>query len=335
MFHSEIASSVACYQADKVDTLVVEGNSVSAEIRGIALMGGKMYVVCEDMNVVYEYENKRPYEKCRVIEITQEDFTSPRDLVACQQRICLFVSCEKSKAKCSVWRLDVGTSHLEPCLNDLDRPATMSCTGDKLLVVTHEVLLVYNIDNMSRLTSFRMSYDIYHAIETKDEGYIVSRGSNNWLEREVRQLIKVSEEFKVKRQVDCTKALVHTKKDECREYDCDLTKTQSDSSETCVRKNLKPVHIAIDSVGNVFVADIQGSQIVVFNSELKKSFVLLNTDINGRPARLCFDESFRHLYVGLTGSAASVYIYKLHATSECVTPSTDSSSVTVTVPAED
>ena len=76
------------------------------------------------------------------------------------------------------------------------------------------------------------------------------------------------------------------------------------------RSHLLPLditlHIAVDSQGNIFVADCGNRRILLLNSELALRRVIIDEhQLNYKwPRRLCYMESSGQLLVGFDGGAA-------------------------------
>lgn len=292
----KVQSRIANYKAEKVAQVEVEVNMRTEEIRGIALMEDKMYVVCEDVPVIAVYKNIPPFKKCAGDYIELTHVNNPRDIVACEVNKCLFLSDWKIDRHGVIWRVDLDgpATKICECDYDIDIPVTLSCSDDRLLVTTGKLFAVFSIlDTKLKLEhKVKFSDDGFHGIKADGDYFIVSygldenakgQGAIHRYDNPPRIISKVGQNGHVSHSFDYVKAN---------------------------QESLKPVHLAVDSSYNVFVADRHGGRVLVFDSALENSSNLITTDRSCKPTRLYFHQSSGQLFVGMVG-APRIDIYEV------------------------
>ena len=210
----------------------------------------------------------------------------PRDIVACERTSQLYVA--DYGMKC-VWRVSSDgedIKRLPKSPDDTFKPRLLSVTSTRLLVTieeTHE-LIEFDSDG-DELGGVQLPHNMepYHAVESPTGTFIVGR-------------CKYNEEQRVYQGGDVVE--VNTGGEVLRQF--------SGSRLTSLR--FTP-HVAIDSHGNIFVADQSNRRILLLDAHLSLRRVIIDDhQLNDKlPWRLCYREQSGQLSVGLDEGGVAVF----------------------------
>ena len=253
------------FTGDNVNVLlcVVVGRGV----RGVTLLHDIVYIVCEWSSSIIRFD---AVTHRRLADIIVKDMSQPRDIAACQQTAQLYVAHHGC-----VWRVSSDGKEVKRLLpkspSDTISPWALSVTSSRLLVTSHYTNQLRQFDavgdELSRVDLPR-DMDPLHAVESPTGTFIVSHENTQQLEYHVSE--------------------VDTGGQVLRQFSGSLF-------------GFTP-HVAVDSQGNIFVADWGAGHILMLNSELTLRRVIIDEhQLNynyKRPWRLCYTEQSGQLMVG-------------------------------------
>jgi hypothetical protein len=124
--------------------LVPLGNPkhLSHTVRGVAQAGNKIYIIYEETNIINVFSNEPPFESLKTIAIN--DLKEPKDIVACNETLQLFVG----DGAGAIWRMNIESDNNEFVKIGDIKVDSMSLTSLRLLVITNSWpawLYVYDI----------------------------------------------------------------------------------------------------------------------------------------------------------------------------------------------
>jgi len=214
----------------------------------------------------------------RLADIHVKGLSSPCDIVACEQTSQLYVTDWPERC---VWRLSADGSDtmlwLTKYSTDTFSPTSLSVASTRLLVSSRYTKQVMQFDSLgSELRRVQLPEHVepWHAVESPTATFIVSH-KNTQLKQ--WQISEVNVSGQVLRQFTGSR--------------------------------LSPLgwaqHIAVDSHGNVFVADHDNRRILLLDAQLKLRRVIIDEhQLNyTKPRRLYYRESTGQLLVGLYSNA--------------------------------
>ena len=241
-------------------------------VHGVTQLHNIVYIVCDRSSEIIRFD---AVTHRRLADITVEDMTGPWDIAACQQTAQLYVA----DLFACVWRVSSDGEDVERWLpkspSDTIRPRTLSVTSSRLLVTslgdTNQLIQFDAVgDELSRV-DLRRGMSPLHAVVSLTGTFIVSH-SDTQLEQYQLQVSEVNTGGQVLRQFSGSRLLP-------------LGFT---------------THVAVDSQGNIFVADRGAGHILMLNSELTLRRVIIDEhQLNYKePFRLCYNEQSGQLLVG-------------------------------------
>jgi len=248
-------------------------------VTGVTLLHNDVYIVCLGSSSIIRFD---AVTHRRLAVIIVKDMSEPRDIAACQQTAQLYVA---DLAEC-VWRVSSDGEDVKRLLpkspSDTFRPYTLSVTSSRLLVTSCNPNQLRQFDTVgderSRVDLPRdMRPD--HAVESLTGTFIVSH--ENTLDQ--CQVSEVDTGGQVLRQFSGSRLLPLG-----RAY-----------------------HVAVDSQGNIFVADYGTGHILMLNSKLALRRVIIDEhQLNYKPPfRLCYNEQSGQLLVGSGLNSEDVAVF--------------------------
>jgi len=237
---------------------------------GVTQLHDVVYMVCFRSSTILRV-NATTHE--RLTDIKVKDLRMPCDIVACKQTSQLYVV---EWEKC-VWRMSADVADIKHWLpkspDDTFKPKRLSVTSTRLLVTSRYPRQLRQFDAVGdELRRVQLPDDMRpeHAVESPTGTFIV--GLYN------RQL----EQYQV--------AEVNTGGQVLRQFS---------GSRLSLLGNLK--YIAVDSHGNIFVADRPNGRILLLDAQLSlRSVIIDEHQLNYKaPHRLCYREQSGPLLVGL------------------------------------
>ena len=229
-----------------------------------------VYILCSSPSTIVRF-NATTHE--RLTDIDVKRLREPWDIVACEQTSQLYAA---DYEKC-VWRVSADGADIKlwwtKSSTDKFTPFTLSVTSTRVLVTSYSTNQFMQLDSQgNELRRVQLPDNMWprHAVESPTATFIVSH-ENTQLDQQ--QISEVNTDGQVLRQF-----------------------TGSHLSSL----RFTP-HIAIDSRGNVFVADNHNRRILLLDAQLKLRRVIIDEhqlEYNP-PQRLCYREPTGQLLVGL------------------------------------
>jgi len=251
---------------------------VVGEVWGVTLLHNVVYIVCRGSSSIIRFDAVRHR---RLADITVKDMSYPRDIAACQQTAQLYVADSPlTGAAGCVWRVSSDGDDVKCLLpkspSDTIRLWTLSVTSSRLLVTSLDnQLRQFDAvgDELCRVDLPR-DMDPQHAVESLTGTFIVSHSDTQW---------------------KCQVSEVNTGGQVLRQFSGSHLLPLGDTR-----------HVAVDSQGNIFVADRGAGHILMLNSELTLRRVIIDEhQLNYKqPWRLCYNEQSGQLLVGFSRDVA-------------------------------
>jgi len=247
-------------------------------VMGVTQLHDVVYIVREWPPEIMRF-NARTHQ--RLTDIIVKELRDPYDIAACEQTSVVYVS---DNAEC-VWRVSSNGEDVKRwllwSLSDTFKPNKLSVTSSRLLVTSLDANQLRQFDAVGdELRRVDLPGDMVtrHAVESPSGTFIVSDGDT---------LLK--------------------------QYPISEVNTGGQVLRQFSGSRLLPVgrakHVAVDSQGNIFVADSGNRRILLLNSELALRRVIIDElQLNyERPRRLCYTEQSGQLLVGFDGGDVAVF----------------------------
>jgi len=242
-------------------------------VRGVTQLHDVVFVVCERSSTISRF-NATTHQQ--LTDIVDKDLQDPYDIAACEQTSHVYVA---EYEKC-IWRMSADGADIKLWLpkspDDTFKPWRLSVTSTRLLVTSRtNQLMQFDADgNELRRVHLPDYMDLRHAVESPTGTFIVSH-TNTQLKQ-----FRVSE--------------VNTGGEVLRQF------TGSRLSSL----GYTP-HVAVDSLGNIFVADWDNRRISLLDADLTLRRAIIDEhQLNYPPLRLCYREQSGQLLVGLDGGVS-------------------------------
>jgi len=252
---------------------------VVGRVLGVTQLHDVVFVVCQFSSTILRF-NATTHQ--RLTDIVVKDLKHPEDIAACEQTSLVYVA---EFQKC-IWRVSADGADIKHWLpkspDDTFTPDTLSVTSTRLLVTSYSTkqLMQFDADgNELRRVHLPRYMKPLHAVESPTGTFIVSHRIN---------------------QLDqCQVSEVNTGGEVLRHF-------------TGFRLSPldRPEHVAVDSHGNIFVADCDNRRILLLDAHLTLRRVIIDEhQLNYKqPWRLCYREQSGQLLVGFfTGGSVSVF----------------------------
>ena len=250
-------------------------------VTGVTQLHDVVYVVCGRSSKISRF-NATTHQ--RLTDINVKDLRWPRDIAACEQTSHVYVA---DYTGC-VWRVSSDGADMKHWLpkspSDTMRPSALSVTSSRLLVTSHDSKQLIQFD-AAGVELRRVLLPDYmkpgHAVESPTGTFIVCHCNDELNQFQVNE---VDAEGQVLRQF----------------------------SGSRLSPLGEPEHIAIDSQGNIFVADWDNCRILLLDAQLALHRVIINEDqLNDKqPRRLCYKEQSGQLMVGFYDDVAVFDVLK-------------------------
>jgi len=254
---------------------------VVGKVWGVTQLHDFVYIVCWKSSTISRF-NARTRQ--RLTDINFKDLRGPRDIVACERTSQVYVA----DLKC-IWRVSSDVADIKRWLpkspSDTLYPEKLSVTSTRLLVTSQRTRQLIQFDKVGdELRRVQLPDDMkpLHAVESPMESptgtFIVSHYN------EQLQQGHVSE--------------VNTGGEVLRQFSASHLPSLGDTS-----------HVAVDSHGNILVADYYNQSILLLDAHLKLLRVVVDQhQLNyKRPRRLCYIEQSGQLLVGSYEGGVEVF----------------------------
>jgi len=245
---------------------------VVGDVRGVTQLHDVVYIVFLGSSTIWRF-NARTHQRLTDIEVN--DLSFPIDIVACERTSQVYVADNEA----CIWRVSSDGEDKERWLtkspSDTFRPYTLSVTSTRLLVTswdTHQLTQFNEVGDELRRVQLPDDMAPWHAVESPTGTFIVSRYND---ELEQGHVSEVSTGGEVLRQF---------------------------SGSHLPSLGLTP-RVAVDSHGNILVADRDNHRILLLDAHLKLLRVVVDQhQLNYKqPKHLCYKEQSGQLLVGLYG----------------------------------
>jgi len=246
---------------------------------GVTQLHDVVYIVCGLSLTIMRF-NATTHQ--RLTDINVKGLRWPTDIAACEQTSHVYVI---DWEEC-VWRVSSDCEDMKRCWtktpSDRLRPYTLSVTSSRVLVTsrhTKQLMQLNEAGDEVRRVQLPEYMTPRHAVESPSATFIVS----HW-----------NTELNYQRQV----SEVNTAGQVLRQF-----------SGSRLSPLGEPYHIAVDSRGNIFVADEGKRRILLLDAQLALRRVIIDEhQLNDEsPRRLCYNEQSGQLMVGLIGGVVAVF----------------------------
>jgi len=242
------------------------------KVWGVTQLHDVVFVVCDGSSTILIFNATTHH---RLADIVVNDLKFPTDIAACEQTSRVYVA---DDVKC-IWRVSADGADIKHWLpespDDMFKPLTVSVTSTRLLVTPEDTkqLMQFDADgNELRRIHLPDYMNPNHAVESPTGTFVVSH--------RITQLKKgqVSE--------------VNTGGEVLRQF---------------IGSHLsllgRPDHVAVDSRGNIFVADHVKCRILLLDAHLTlRRVIIYEHQLKyEQPYRLCYREQSGQLLVGFYG----------------------------------
>jgi len=238
---------------------------------GVTQLHDVVYIVCYESSTISRF-NARTHQRLRDINV--KDLREPWDIVACERTAQIYVA---DDFKC-IWRVSSDGEDIKRWLpkspSDTFTPHTLSVTSTRLLVtsLTHQLIQFDEVGDELRRVQLPDDMKPDHAVESPTGTFIVSHYNDELKQGHVSE--------------------VNTGGEVLRQF--------SGSHLSPLRAT---PHVAVDSHGNILVADRDNRCILLLDDHLTLLRVVVDQhqlDYK-EPRRLCYIEQSGQLLVGLYG----------------------------------
>jgi len=235
---------------------------------GVTQLHDVVYIVCWQSSAISRF-NATTHQ--RLTDIVVEDLRDPSDIVACEQTSQVYVADFKQ----CIWRVSSDGEDIQRWLpkspSDTLEPRSLSVTSTRLLVTPYDTRQLIQFDAVGdELRRVQLPDDVVplHAVESPTGTFIVSH--NN-------------------RQLDqCQVSEVNTGGEVLRQFSGSRLLSLRVTSE-----------VAVDSHGNILVADEDNCRILLLDAQLTLRRVVVDADqLNDKLLwSLCYKEQSGQLFV--------------------------------------
>jgi len=240
-------------------------------VLGVTQLHDVVYIVCGAPSIISRF-NATTHQ--RLTDIVVKDLRVPWDIVACERTSRVYVA---DYGKC-IWRVSSDGEDIKRWLpkspSDTLKPWTLSVTSTRLLVTSLDTRQLIQFDAVSdelRRVQLPDDMDPEHAVESPTGTFVISH-------RNIQLVSEVDTGGEVLRQFSGSHlpSLGHTP------------------------------HVAVDSHGNILVADRHNHRILLLDAQLTLRRVVVDADqLNYKdPVRLCYKEQSGQLLVALGDTVA-------------------------------
>ena len=251
--------------------------SVVDDVWGVTQLHDVVYIVCGSSTITtFNATTHR-----RLTDINVKDLTFPTDVAVCEQTSHMYVADLEE----SVWRMSSYGEDIKCWLpkspSDTFKPTKLSVTSSRLLVTSWATRQLRQFDVAGkelRRVQLPGYMDPQHAVESPTKTFVVGHYNT---ELKQWQVSEVDTEGQVLRQF---------------------------SGSRLPSLGFIP-HIAADSKGNIFVADLVNRRILLLDAQLALRRVIVDEhQLNDKkPWRLCYKEQSGQLLVGFDRGDVAVF----------------------------
>jgi len=241
---------------------------------GVSQLRDVVYIVCSSSSTIIRFHATT---RELLTDINVMGLISPLDIAPCEQTSQLYVIDSPFSVTACIWRVSREGEDIKrwwtKSPSDTFKPYQLSVTSSRVLVTSRDTNELMQLDaageQLRRVPLPRYMMYPEHAVESPAGTFVVAHWNT-----ELKQVSEVNTEGEVLRQFSGSLGLT-----------------------SHIAFNL---HIAIDSQGNIFVADHDKRRILLLDAHLALRRVIIDKhQLNyGRPKRLCYNEQSGQLLVG-------------------------------------
>jgi len=243
-------------------------------VKGLAQVHDVVYIVCDRPSAILRF-NATTHQ--RLADIDVKELIEPWDIAACEQTSQLYVADWEVR----IWRVSADGADIKRWLprspSNTFKPHKLSVTSTRLLVTSQANKQLIQFDARGdelRRVQLPDNMEPWHAIESPTGTFIVSHINKQLKQHEVSE--------------------VDTDGEVLRQF---------------VGSRLPslgwPQHVAVDSRGNIFVADTYSRHILLLDPQLTLRRCIDEHQLKYQePSRLCCREQSGQLLVGYNGGVA-------------------------------
>jgi len=238
-------------------------------VYGVTQLHDVVYIVCQSSSAIIRFHATT---QRRLTDINVTGLRYPQDIAGCEQTSQLYVP---DSREC-IWRVSSQGEDIKrwwtKSSSDTFTPCTLSVTSARLLVTSRDTNELMQLDaageELRRVPLPRYMTDPRHAVESPSGSFVVAHWNT---ELKQGQVSEVNTEGRVLRQF--SGSLGYTP------------------------------HIAIDSQGNIFVADFDNRRVLLLDAQLELRRVIIDEHQLSykSPGRLCYNKQSAQLLVGRVG----------------------------------
>jgi len=245
---------------------------------GVTQLHDVVYIVCAGSSTILRF-NARTHQGLTGIVV--KDLRYPRDIVACERTSQIYVA---DNFKC-IWRVSSDGADIKRWLpkspSDTFTPFTLSVTSTRLLMTSpdpHQLIQFDEVGDELRRVQLPDDMEPRHAVESPTGTFIVSRYNEQLNQGDVSE--------------------VNTGGEVLRQFSGSRLLSLGDTP-----------HVAVDSHGNILVADQYNRRILLLDAHLTLLRVIIDEhQLNDkRPRCLCYIEQSGQLLLGLYGVDVEVF----------------------------
>jgi len=240
-----------------------------AQVSGVTQLHGVVYIVCHESSTILRF-NATTHQ--RLTDINVKDLGWPRDIVACERTSQLYVAVNYPDCVRRV-SADGGDIKLwwSKSSSDTFTPEKLSVTSTRLLVTSYYTNQLMQLDsdgNELRRVQLPDYMEPRHSVESPTASFIVCHLKTQLEQRQVSE--------------------VNTAGEVLRQFSGSRLPSLGETS-----------HVAVDSRGNIFLADYDNRRILLLDAQLRLRRVIVDDhQLNYGPRRLCYREQTGQLLVG-------------------------------------
>jgi len=254
---------------------------VVGRVRGVTQLHDVVFMVCAGSSTISRF-NATTHQ--RLTDIVVKDLKDPSDIAACEQTSHVYVA---EWQEC-IWLVSADGADIKHWLpkspDDKFEPVTLSVTSTRLLVtpLCTKQLMQFDADgNELRRVDLPRYMDPHHAVESPTGTFIVGHYNSQLKQGHQGQVSEVNTGGDVLRQFT--------------------------GSRLSSLRGLR--HVAVDSLGNIFVPDWVNRRILLLDAHLTLRRVIIDEhQLNDKwPRRLCYREQSGQLLVGFNKGRVLVF----------------------------
>jgi len=237
---------------------------------GVTQLHDVVYIVCWESSTILRF-NARTHQ--RLTDITVKDLRDPLDIVACERTSQVHVA---DHVGC-IWRVSSDGKDIKRWLpkspSDTFKPRSLSVTSTRLLATpldTHQLIQFDEVGDELRRVQLPDDMEPWHAVESPTGTFIVSLFNENLGQADVSE--------------------VNTGGEVLRQFSASHLSSLGETP-----------HVAVDSHGNILVADRDSRRVLLLDAHLRLLRVVVDQHQlkDKSPRRLCYIEQSGQLLVGL------------------------------------